>query len=61
MGEVLFGTTLLAAFLGGVVALLATSSGGRARIPFAPALALGAVLAVLVGDQVAQTLFHTQA
>ncbi len=52
----------LAGFLVGMVfglVLLAVSSAGRrTRIPFAPSLAIGAVIAVLWGGHVAQSLFH---
>lgn len=43
--------------LGGVVAMAATGSGRRTRVPFAPALAAGAVVAVLAGPHVASSLF----
>jgi leader peptidase (prepilin peptidase)/N-methyltransferase len=43
----------------GVAAMLVSSSAGRkTRIPFAPSLAVGAVIAVLWGGQIAQHLFH---
>ncbi len=39
--------------------LMALSSAGRkTRIPFAPSLAIGAVVAVLWGGSIAQSLFH---
>jgi leader peptidase (prepilin peptidase)/N-methyltransferase len=42
----------------GLVALAVTSSGRKTRIPFAPSLAVGAVIGVLWGGQVAHSLFH---
>ena len=55
------------AFLSGFVvgmlfglAMMAVSSAGRkTRIPFAPSLSAGAVIAVFWGAQVAHGLFHT--
>jgi leader peptidase (prepilin peptidase)/N-methyltransferase len=43
--------------LGGVAVMAATGSGRRTRVPFAPALAAGAVVAVLAGPHVASNLF----
>jgi len=43
--------------LGGVVVMVVTGSGRRTRVPFAPALAAGAVIAVLAGPHVASSLF----
>lgn len=43
--------------LGGAVVMAATGSGRRTRVPFAPALAAGAVVAVLAGPHVASSLF----
>ena len=52
----------LAGFLVGMVfglVLMAVSSAGRkTRIPFAPSLAVGAVIAVFWGAHIAQSLFH---
>jgi leader peptidase (prepilin peptidase) / N-methyltransferase len=42
----------------GVVLMVGTSSGRKTRIPFAPSLALGAVIAVFWGGHVAHTFFH---
>lgn len=44
--------------LGGVAITLSRGTGRRTRIPFAPALAAGAVVAVLWGDPIAQAVFH---
>ena len=53
----------LAGFVVGMVfglALMVVSSAGRkTRIPFAPSLSVGAVIAVLWGGHLAQTLFHS--
>ena len=43
----------------GVVMMLLGSSGRKTRIPFAPALSVGAVLAVFYGAHLAQSLFGT--
>ncbi len=52
----------LAGFVIGMVfglgVMVATSSGRRTRIPFAPSLAAGAVIGVLWGGQLAHDLFH---
>jgi prepilin signal peptidase PulO-like enzyme (type II secretory pathway) len=52
----------LAGFLVGMVfglILMALSSAGRrTRIPFAPSLSVGAVIAVFWGSHIAQSLFH---
>jgi leader peptidase (prepilin peptidase)/N-methyltransferase len=42
----------------GLVVAAVTGSGRKARIPFGPSLAVGAVFAVLWGGQAAHTLFH---
>jgi leader peptidase (prepilin peptidase)/N-methyltransferase len=42
----------------GVVLMVASSAGRKTRIPFAPSLAAGAVVAVFWGGHVAQSLFH---
>ncbi len=42
----------------GVVLMAVSSTGRRTRIPFAPALAAGAVVAVLWGGTLAHDLFH---
>ena len=53
----------LAGFVVGMVfglALMVVSSAGRkTRIPFAPSLSVGAVIAVLWGAHLAQSLFHS--
>ncbi len=43
----------------GVVLMIGASTGRKTRIPFAPALAVGAVLAVFYGGHVAHSLFGT--
>ncbi len=42
----------------GVVVMVISSSGRKTRIPFAPSLAVGAVIAVFWGGHIAQSLFH---
>jgi leader peptidase (prepilin peptidase) / N-methyltransferase len=42
----------------GLALMVASSAGRKTRIPFAPSLAAGAVLAVFWGGHVAQSLFH---
>jgi leader peptidase (prepilin peptidase)/N-methyltransferase len=42
----------------GVVMMVISSSGRKTRIPFAPSLAAGAVIAVFWGGHIAQSLFH---
>ncbi|MGO8870453.1 MAG: prepilin peptidase [Acidimicrobiales bacterium] len=42
----------------GLSMMVLSSAGRKTRIPFAPSLAVGAVIAVLWGGQVAQSLFH---
>jgi leader peptidase (prepilin peptidase)/N-methyltransferase len=42
----------------GLVMMVVSSAGRRTRIPFAPSLAVGAVIAVLWGATLAQHLFH---
>jgi leader peptidase (prepilin peptidase)/N-methyltransferase len=44
--------------LGGVATTLLGGTGRRTRIPFAPALAAGAVVAVLWGAPIVQAIFH---
>jgi leader peptidase (prepilin peptidase)/N-methyltransferase len=44
--------------LGGVATTLLRGTGRRTRIPFAPALAAGAVVAVLWGAPIVQAIFH---
>jgi prepilin signal peptidase PulO-like enzyme (type II secretory pathway) len=54
------------AFLGGFIIgllfgvgmMVVFGSGRKTRIPFAPALAIGAVIGVFWGAGLAQTLFH---
>ena len=43
----------------GLVVMAVSSSGRRTRIPFAPSLAAGAVIAVLWGGHLAHGLFHS--
>ena len=43
----------------GLALMLATSAGRKTRIPFAPSLSVGAVIAVLWGAHLAQSLFHS--
>ena len=52
----LFGFVL--GLLFGVVLMVGSSAGRKARIPFAPALAAGATIAVLWGGTLGQHLFH---
>ena len=42
----------------GLALMVASSAGRKTRIPFAPSLAAGAVVAVFWGGHVAQSLFH---
>ncbi|HUY66425.1 MAG TPA: A24 family peptidase [Acidimicrobiales bacterium] len=42
----------------GLVLSVASSSGRKTRIPFAPSLSVGAVVAVFWGGHLAQSLFH---
>lgn len=42
----------------GLVMMATSSAGRRTRVPFAPSLAAGAVIAVLWGGHIAQSLFH---
>jgi prepilin signal peptidase PulO-like enzyme (type II secretory pathway) len=42
----------------GLAMLAVSSSGRKTRIPFAPSLSVGAVIAVFWGGQLAQSLFH---
>ncbi len=42
----------------GLVLMVVTSTGRKTRIPFAPSLAVGAVIAVLWGGPIAHGLFH---
>lgn len=43
----------------GLVAMVVSGTGRRTRIPFAPSLAAGAVIAVFWGGTIAQHLFHS--
>jgi leader peptidase (prepilin peptidase) / N-methyltransferase len=43
----------------GLVLMVVSSAGRKTRIPFAPSLAAGAVIAVLWGGHLAHALFHT--
>lgn len=42
----------------GLITMVAASSGRKTRIPFAPSLSVGAVIAVFWGAPVAHSLFH---
>jgi prepilin signal peptidase PulO-like enzyme (type II secretory pathway) len=42
----------------GLALMAASSSGRKTRIPFAPSLSVGAVIAVVWGGHLAQSLFH---
>jgi prepilin signal peptidase PulO-like enzyme (type II secretory pathway) len=42
----------------GLVLMAVTSAGRKTRIPFAPSLSVGAVIAVFWGAHIAQSLFH---
>ena len=42
----------------GVVVMVTSSTGRRTRIPFAPALCVGAAVAILWGGPLAHDLFH---
>lgn len=42
----------------GLVLMVVSSAGRKTRIPFAPSLSVGAVITVLWGAHLAQTLFH---
>jgi leader peptidase (prepilin peptidase)/N-methyltransferase len=55
---VAFLTGFLVGMVFGLVLLVATSSGRKSRIPFAPSLAVGAAIAVLWGGHIAHGLFH---
>jgi leader peptidase (prepilin peptidase)/N-methyltransferase len=48
----------VAGMLFGVVLMVVSSAGRKTRIPFAPSLAVGAVIAVLWGGHVAHSLFN---
>lgn len=54
-----FLVAFVAGALVGVVLMAASGAGRRTRIPFAPTLAAGAVVAVLWGGPLAHDLFHT--
>jgi leader peptidase (prepilin peptidase) / N-methyltransferase len=45
----------------GLVMMVVSSAGRKTRIPFAPSLAVGAVIAVFWGGHVAHSLFHAGA
>ncbi len=55
---VAFLTGFVTGMLFGLVMLVVSSAGRKTRIPFAPSLAVGAVIAVFWGGHVAQSLFH---
>ena len=42
----------------GLVLMAVSSAGRKTRIPFAPSLSVGAVIAVFWGAHIAQSLFH---
>ncbi len=42
----------------GLILMVVSSAGRKTRIPFAPALSVGAVIAVFWGAHIAQSLFH---
>ena len=42
----------------GLVSILALRTGRRSRIPFAPSLAVGAVMAILFGNPLVHLVFH---
>jgi len=42
----------------GLVLMVVSSAGRKTRIPFAPSLAVGAMIAVFWGGHIAQSLFH---
>ena len=42
----------------GLILMVGSSAGRKTRIPFAPSLAVGAVIAVFWGGHIAQSLFH---
>ena len=44
----------------GLVLMVGSSSGRRTRIPFAPALCVGAAVAILWGDPLVHHVFHAQ-
>ena len=55
---VAFLSGFIVGMLFGLVMMVISSTGRKTRIPFAPSLALGAVIAVFWGGHIAQTLFH---
>jgi prepilin signal peptidase PulO-like enzyme (type II secretory pathway) len=55
---VAFLSGFIVGMLFGVVMMVISSSGRKTRIPFAPSLAIGAVIAVFWGGHIAQSLFH---
>jgi len=55
---VAFLTGFLVGMVFGLVLMVVTSTGRKTRIPFAPSLAVGAVIAVLWGGHIAHGLFH---
>ncbi|HXA31222.1 MAG TPA: A24 family peptidase [Acidimicrobiales bacterium] len=48
----------IAGLLGGVATIVMGGTGGQTRIPFAPALAAGAIVAVFWGAPIALAVFH---
>ncbi len=55
---VAFLSGFIVGMLFGVVMMVISSSGRKTRIPFAPSLAVGAVIAVFWGGHIAHSLFH---
>ncbi|HEX3567629.1 MAG TPA: A24 family peptidase [Acidimicrobiales bacterium] len=51
-------SAFIVGLLGGVATTLLRGTGRRTRIPFAPALAAGAIVAVLWGAPIVQAVFH---
>ena len=56
---VAFLTAFVVGTIFGLAVMVVSSSGRRTRIPFAPSLAAGAVIAVLWGGHLAHGLFHS--
>lgn len=55
---VAFVSAFILGLLGGVATTVLRGTGRRTRIPFAPALAAGAIVAVLWGAPIVQAIFH---
>lgn len=54
-----FLTGFVLGLLFGIVLMIGSSAGRKTRIPFAPALVVGAAIATLWGGTIGQHLFHT--